>query len=151
MRRIVFSIALFPIAATALFLFRLTKSRRTFYAQIECLCFPTAWTLSSHSLQATLRSAASVSPMAGCRGSAACPEDAAGRGQGEHDDGSREGATQAYPGANRPPPSIPLAAGARRRWSYGWRIAEKGKDGGMTGAAIGTRRFAAVRASFAVF
>ena len=40
-RRIVFSIALFPIAAT-LFLFRLTKSRRTFYAQIECLCFHTA-------------------------------------------------------------------------------------------------------------
>src|SRR5215467_2295438 len=44
-RRIVFSIALFPIAATALFLFRLTKSRRTFYAQIECLCFHTASTL----------------------------------------------------------------------------------------------------------
>src|SRR6516165_4260162 len=41
-RRIIFSIALFPIAATALFLFRLTKSRRTFYAQIECLCFHTA-------------------------------------------------------------------------------------------------------------
>src|SRR5262249_6983092 len=41
-RRIVFSIALFPIAATALFLIRLTKSRRTFYAQIECLCFHTA-------------------------------------------------------------------------------------------------------------
>ena len=37
--RIIFSIALFPIAATALFLFRLTKSRRNFYAQIECLCF----------------------------------------------------------------------------------------------------------------
>ena len=30
--RIVFSIALFPIAATALFLFRLAKSRRIFYA-----------------------------------------------------------------------------------------------------------------------
>ena len=29
--RIVFSIALFPIAATALFLFRLAKSRRIFY------------------------------------------------------------------------------------------------------------------------
>src|SRR5215472_5344601 len=41
-RRIVFSIAVFPTAATALFLFRLTKSRRTFYAQIECLCFHTA-------------------------------------------------------------------------------------------------------------
>ena len=40
-RRIVFSIALFPIAAAALFLFKLTKSRRTFYAQIECLCFHT--------------------------------------------------------------------------------------------------------------
>jgi hypothetical protein len=41
-RRIVFSIALFPVAAIALFLFRLTKLRRTFYAQIECLCFHTA-------------------------------------------------------------------------------------------------------------
>jgi len=41
-RRIIFSIARFPIAATALMLFRLTKSRRTFYAQIECLCFHTA-------------------------------------------------------------------------------------------------------------
>src|SRR6516164_8911424 len=41
-QRIIFSIALFPIAATALFLFRLTKSRRNFYAQIECLCFHTA-------------------------------------------------------------------------------------------------------------
>src|SRR5215472_8698840 len=40
-RRIIFSIALFLIAVTALFLFRLTKSRRTFYAQIECLCFHT--------------------------------------------------------------------------------------------------------------
>jgi hypothetical protein len=40
-RRIVFSIALFPVAATALFLFRLTKLRRTFYAEIECLCFHT--------------------------------------------------------------------------------------------------------------
>src|SRR6516165_7018028 len=38
-RRIVFSIVLFAVAATALFVFRLTKSRRTFYAQIECLCF----------------------------------------------------------------------------------------------------------------
>jgi len=41
-RRIVFSIALFPVATAAPFLFRLTKSRRTFYAQIECLCFHTA-------------------------------------------------------------------------------------------------------------
>jgi len=41
-RRIVFSIALFLIAAAAPFLFRLTKSRRTFYAQIEYLCFHTA-------------------------------------------------------------------------------------------------------------
>jgi hypothetical protein len=41
-RRIIFSIALFPIAATALSFFRLTKSRRNFYAQIECLCFHTA-------------------------------------------------------------------------------------------------------------
>ena len=47
-RRIVFSIALFPTAATALFLFRLTKSRRIFYAQIECLCFHTASPLSGH-------------------------------------------------------------------------------------------------------
>src|SRR4029077_18676243 len=45
-RRIVFSMALLPIAATALFVFRLTKSRRTFYARIECLCFHAAWTLS---------------------------------------------------------------------------------------------------------
>jgi hypothetical protein len=37
----VFSITLLPIAVTALFVFRLTKSRRTFYAQIECLCFHT--------------------------------------------------------------------------------------------------------------
>src|SRR6516164_6082730 len=37
--RIIFSIALSPIAATALFLFRLTESRRIFYAQIETLCF----------------------------------------------------------------------------------------------------------------
>src|SRR5262249_28111345 len=42
MRRIVFSIAHFLIAATALFLFRLTKSRKTFYVQVECLCFHTA-------------------------------------------------------------------------------------------------------------
>jgi hypothetical protein len=42
-RRIVFSITLLPIAVTALFVFRLTKSRRTFYAQIECLCFHTVW------------------------------------------------------------------------------------------------------------
>ena len=41
-RSIIFSIDLSPNAATALFLFRLTKSRRTFYAQIECLCFHTA-------------------------------------------------------------------------------------------------------------
>jgi len=31
-RRIIYSIALFPIAATARFLFRLTKFTRTFYA-----------------------------------------------------------------------------------------------------------------------
>src|SRR5215467_11353374 len=42
--RIVFSIALFPIAATALSLLRLAKSRRIFYAQIECLCFHTGLT-----------------------------------------------------------------------------------------------------------
>ena len=48
MRRIVFSIAHFLIAATALFLFRLTKSRKTFYVQVECLCFHTAWTQSGH-------------------------------------------------------------------------------------------------------
>jgi hypothetical protein len=42
-RRIVFSIPLLPIAATAGFVFRLTKSRRTFYAQIERLCFHAAW------------------------------------------------------------------------------------------------------------
>ena len=44
-RRIVFSITLLPIAVTALFVFRLTKSRRTFYAQTECLCFHTAWSV----------------------------------------------------------------------------------------------------------
>src|SRR5215469_11325929 len=48
--RIIFSIPLFPIVATALFLFRTTKSRRTFYAQIECLCFHTAWPLCCHCL-----------------------------------------------------------------------------------------------------
>src|SRR5215470_5521167 len=47
-RRIVFSIALFPVAATALLLFRLTKLSRTFYAQIECLSFHTASTLNGH-------------------------------------------------------------------------------------------------------
>ena len=46
--RIVFSIALFPIAATALFLLRLAKSRRIFYAQTECLCFRTGWPLNRH-------------------------------------------------------------------------------------------------------
>ena len=49
-RRIIFSIALFLIVATARFLFRLTKSRSTFYAQIECLSFHTASTLSGRSL-----------------------------------------------------------------------------------------------------
>src|SRR6516165_3529360 len=39
----------FSVAATALFLFRLTKSRRTFYAQIECLCFHTASGMRSRS------------------------------------------------------------------------------------------------------
>src|SRR5215831_10691151 len=48
-RRIIFSIALFPTAATALFLFRLAKSRRTFYAQIGCLCFHTASVVSGRS------------------------------------------------------------------------------------------------------
>src|SRR5215469_773042 len=49
-RRIVFSIALFLIAATALFLFRLMKSRRTFYAQIECLRFHTVSVEPCHSI-----------------------------------------------------------------------------------------------------
>src|SRR5215472_8318087 len=40
-RRSIFSIALFPIAATGVFFFRLTKSRKIFYAQIYCLCFHT--------------------------------------------------------------------------------------------------------------
>jgi hypothetical protein len=48
-RRIVFSIALLPTAATALFVSTLTKSRRTFYAQSECVCFHTAWPLCGHS------------------------------------------------------------------------------------------------------
>ena len=43
-RRIIFSMALFPITVAALLLFRVTKSRRTFYEQIECLCFHTAHT-----------------------------------------------------------------------------------------------------------
>src|SRR5262249_34744686 len=43
MWRIFFSIAHFPIAATGLFFFRLTKLRRTFYVQVECLCFHTGW------------------------------------------------------------------------------------------------------------
>ena len=43
-RRIVSSIALSPIAATAPFVFRLTKLRRIFYAKIERLCFHTAST-----------------------------------------------------------------------------------------------------------
>ena len=48
-RRIVFSIAYFLIADTVLFFFRLTKLRRTFYVQVECLCFHTAWVESCHS------------------------------------------------------------------------------------------------------
>src|SRR5215471_14059039 len=52
-RRIIFSIALFPIAASVLFLFRLTKSRRTFYAQIERLCFHTGSTQSGLSVEST--------------------------------------------------------------------------------------------------
>ena len=51
--RIVFSIAFFPIAAAVLFLFKLTKSRRTFYAQIERLCFQTASTQSGRSFGPT--------------------------------------------------------------------------------------------------
>src|SRR5215467_14440365 len=48
MWRIFFSIAHFPIAATGLFFFRLTKLRRTFYVQVECLCFHTGWPQSGH-------------------------------------------------------------------------------------------------------
>ena len=44
-----------PIAATARFLFRLTKWRRTFYAQIECLCFPTACTLNGRRVRMIAR------------------------------------------------------------------------------------------------
>ena len=43
-QRIIFSVALFLIAATAILVFKLTKSRRIFYVQIECLCFHTAST-----------------------------------------------------------------------------------------------------------
>src|SRR5262249_10199227 len=39
----------FSIAATALYFFRLTKLRRTFSVQVECLCFHTAWPLSRQS------------------------------------------------------------------------------------------------------
>src|SRR5215469_4914724 len=53
MWRIFFSIAHFPIAATGLFFFRLTKLRRTFYVQVECLCFHTGWPLCGHSLRST--------------------------------------------------------------------------------------------------
>jgi len=41
-RRIIFSITLLPIAATAPFVFRLTKSGRIFYAKIKRLRFHTA-------------------------------------------------------------------------------------------------------------
>jgi hypothetical protein len=41
-QRIVFSIALLSIATTTVFLFKLMKSRRSFYAQTECLRFHTA-------------------------------------------------------------------------------------------------------------
>jgi hypothetical protein len=47
-RRIIFSIALSQIVATTIIVFRLTKSRRIFYAKIECLCFHTASTPSGH-------------------------------------------------------------------------------------------------------
>jgi hypothetical protein len=43
-RKIVFYIALFPTAATALFILKLTKSRSIFYAKFERLCFHTAST-----------------------------------------------------------------------------------------------------------
>src|SRR5262245_3454724 len=59
-RRIVFSIALFPTAATALFVFKLTKSRSIFYAKIERLCFHTASPRSGH------RSARPVRPIFWC-------------------------------------------------------------------------------------
>jgi hypothetical protein len=39
-RRIVFSIALFPIAATALFLFRLTKSRKLSTRRLNAYVLP---------------------------------------------------------------------------------------------------------------
>src|SRR5262249_54869722 len=42
-RKSFFSIAVFPIGAKGVFFFRLTKSRKIFYAQIYCLCFHTAW------------------------------------------------------------------------------------------------------------
>jgi hypothetical protein len=48
-RRTVFSIAFFGWPSPALLVFRLTKLRRTFYAQIERASFRTAWTHSSHS------------------------------------------------------------------------------------------------------
>src|SRR5262249_2445738 len=48
-RRIVSFIGLFPIAATALFVFRLTKSRKIFYVKIERLCFHTASVVCGHS------------------------------------------------------------------------------------------------------
>src|SRR6516225_6895225 len=46
--RIIFSIALFPIAATARVLFRLTKLRKIFYAQSERRRFHTTSVVSGH-------------------------------------------------------------------------------------------------------
>ena len=46
-RRIIFSITLLPIAATAPFVFRLTKSGRIFYAKIKRLRFHTASVVTS--------------------------------------------------------------------------------------------------------
>jgi len=62
MQSIIFSIDLFPIAATAIFLFRLTKSRKTFYAQIECLCFHTTSTQSSRSAPSAAAPAVAPEP-----------------------------------------------------------------------------------------
>src|SRR5205809_157118 len=51
-RRIVSSIAFFRGRPPALFVFRLTKSRRTFYAQIERQRFYTAWPHCGHRSEA---------------------------------------------------------------------------------------------------
>ena len=73
-RRIVFSIAFFGQPPPTFLVFRLTKLRRTFYAQIERASFRTAWTLSGHSAfsAGTTLLAAKPSSTAGSRSGGVC-------------------------------------------------------------------------------